>query len=108
MITYKINEVFLVGELQRCFITFTEEENKAYFLGTIYPNKTIELDKFRNGKIGKYEFRHNDNFDETFFFVGCGKGRKPQQIIKNMEKFIQECNTIIQDSYGKEGGFKYE
>ena len=104
----KINDTFLVGKSKKCFISFTEGENKAEFLGTIYSNKTIGLDKFINGNIGKYKFRHDDNFDSSFFFVGNGRGRKPQQAINDMEKFIQECNTIIQDSYEKEGGFKYE
>ena len=78
-----------------CFVTFTEGENYAHFKGTKYTT-FIELDKFMNGNIGKYKFRHSDAWEgkETFFFQGDGRGRKLQKTIDEMSDFIQKCNNI--------------
>lgn len=79
------------------FISAGDAERDLYLHAKvfIYSDGSISLEKFMSGSVGKYEFKCADWERDTLFFIGKGKGRKPDMAWESMQGFLEEVSKEI-------------
>lgn len=98
MVAYKIDDKRgknnkLLGFLRA---TDTERDLHLHCKIYIYADGTMSLEKFMDGRVGKYEFQCSDWDYDTLHFKGRGRGRKPASTEQAMRDFVNEVQKEIE------------